>query len=101
MNRDSKLKENILHTAHEALLSNHTDFIGTYETIIERFSWEGFKEDVLQNIRRYLFFLMNEEEINHLARLLHPLPLLMDRWEGSSIELFTNLPTIYMVRIVS
>ena len=49
-----------------------------------------------KHIRRsYVACLMYEEESNHLAMLFQSLPLLMKRWEGSSKDLFTNLPTIY------
>ena len=79
MTRDSKLKEKILYAAHEALFFGRTDFIGTYHTIMEGFYWEDIKEGLLQNIRRYVSCLMNEEERNHLERLLHPFPLLIER----------------------
>ena len=48
-----------------------------------------------QHIKGYVTCLMHEEENNHLARLLQSLPLLMEKWEGSSMELFTNLSTIF------
>ena len=38
---------------------------------------------------------MYEEEINHLARLFQSLPLFMERWEGLSMDLFTNMATTY------
>ena len=62
---------------------------------MEGFYWEDLKEYVHQHIRRYVACLMYEEEINHLARLFQSLPLLMERWEGSSMDLFTKLSTIY------
>ena len=95
LTRYSKLKEDILHAAYEALFSGHEDSIESYLTIMERFYWENLKEDVHQHIRRYVACLMYEEESNHLARLFQSLRLLMKRWEGSSKDLFTNLPTIY------
>ena len=95
LTRDSKLKEEILHAAYEALSSRHVDFIESYHTIMEGFYWEDLKEYLHQHIRRYVACLMYEDERNHLARLFQSLPLLMDKWEGSSMELFTNLSTIY------
>ena len=50
---------------------------------------------MLQHIKKYVSFLLNEEERNHLARLFQPLPLLLTKGEGSYMDLFTNLPTIY------
>ena len=38
---------------------------------------------------------MYEEERNHLARSFQSLPLFMERWEGLSMDLFTNLSTTY------
>ena len=92
---DSKLKKEILHVAYEALFSGHVDSIESYHTIMEGFYWEDLKEDVHQQIKRYIACLMYEEESNHLARLFQPVSLLMERWERSSMDLFTKLPTIY------
>ena len=95
LTRDSKLKMEILHAAYEALSSGHVDFIESCHTIMEGLYWEDIKEDVHQHIRRYVACLMYEEESNHLARLFQSLPLLMERWEGSSMDLLTNLTIIY------
>jgi len=38
---------------------------------------------------------MYDEDNNHLARFLQSLALLMEKWEGSSMDLFTNLSTTY------
>ena len=95
LTRDSKLKKEILHVAYEALSSGHVDFIESYHTIMEGFYWEDLKEDLHQHIRRYVACLMYEDEINHLARLFQSFSLLIKRWEGSRMDLFTNLSTIY------
>ena len=95
MTRDSKLREGILHAPYEALFSGHEDSIESYLTVMEGFYWEDLKEVVLQHIRRYVACLMNEDESNHLSRLFQTLPLLMERWEGSSMNLFTKLSKIY------
>lgn len=57
--------------------------------------WEDLKEVFHQHIRRYVSCLMYEVERSHLARLFQSHPLLMERWEGSYMDLFTNLSTIY------
>ena len=51
LTRDSRLKENIFHVAHDSPLSGHQGFTKTYQAIRERFSWKGLKEDVLQHIK--------------------------------------------------
>ena len=86
--------EGILHATYEALFSEHEDSIESYHTTGEGLYWEDLKKYVHQHIKRYVACLMYVEEINHLSRLLPPLPPFY-RWEGSSMDLFTNLPTIY------
>ena len=39
--------------------------------------------------------MKNEEENNHLAGLLEPLPSPIEIWEGSSMNLFTSLPKVH------
>ena len=95
LTRDSKLKEKVLHVAHDSLLSGHQGFIRTYRAFRERLSWEGLKEDLLQHIRKCVFFLKNEEENNHPARLLQPLTFPGERWESPTMEFITNLQTIH------
>ena len=95
LTRESKLKEGILHTAYVALFSEHEDSMESYHTIMEGFYWEGLKEYVHQHIRRCVACLMYEEQSNHLAGLLQSFPLLMEKWEGSYMNLFTNLSKIY------
>ena len=95
MTKDSQLKKKVLHVALDSLLPGHQDFIETYQDIEERFSWEGLKEDVLQHIRRCMVFLKNEEENNHPARLLQPITFPVERWESSSMDLITSLPTVH------
>ena len=47
------------------------------------------------HIRIYVACLMYEEESNHPSGFLQSFPLLMEKWEGSSMDLFTKLSTIY------
>ena len=95
LTRDSKLKKEILHATYEALSLGYVEFIESYHAIMEGFYWEDLKEDVNQHIRRYVACLMYEEESNHLARLFQSIPLSLERWEDSCMDLFTNLSTIY------
>ena len=42
----SKLKNKLLNTTYEVLLSNPNGFIRTYHTILDGFMWENFKEEM-------------------------------------------------------
>ena len=43
LTRDSKLKEKLLHAAHEDFLSMHYD---AYLSLAEEFTWEGIQHDI-------------------------------------------------------
>ena len=52
LTRASKLKEKLPHVSYGDFLSSHTDFMRAYHTIMEGFTWKGYKEEIHQNIRR-------------------------------------------------
>ena len=43
LNKASKLKENLLHAAHEDFLSMHFD---AYHSLMEKFTWEGIQHEI-------------------------------------------------------
>jgi hypothetical protein len=52
----SKLKDNILRAAHDAPLAGHHGYLKTYMQVRERFSWKGFKGDLLSHVRECMTF---------------------------------------------
>ena len=52
LSRASKLKEKLLHAAHEGFLFSHTYSMRAYHTIMEGYTWEGFEEEIYQHLRR-------------------------------------------------
>ena len=54
LSRASKLKEKLLHVAHQDFLFNHTYSMRAYNTIREGYTWEGFEEEIYQNLRRFM-----------------------------------------------
>ena len=69
LTRASKLKEKLLHATYDDFLSNHTDFMREYHSIMEGFTWEGFKEEIHQHIRRRIDCLDIEKIHNSLEEL--------------------------------
>ena len=49
LNRDSKLKEKLLHAAHEDFFSMHFD---AYLSLVEEFIWWGIQHDIFQHMER-------------------------------------------------
>jgi predicted metal-dependent hydrolase len=47
----SWIKKKILAAVHDLPLAGHQGFFKTYREIIERFSWNGLKQDVMRYIR--------------------------------------------------
>ena len=52
LNKESKLKDKLLHAAYEIFLSTPTFFIRTHHIILNGFMWEGFEKDLYQNFQR-------------------------------------------------
>ena len=49
----SELKRKILGAAHDALVAGHPGFLKTYRKVRERFTWKGFKDDVLMYLNAF------------------------------------------------
>ena len=101
LTRASKLKGKLLHAKYEVFLSSHTDFMRAYHTIMEGFTWEGFKEEINQHIRRCMDYLEIEERHNSLEELSQPLPFSFGMRGGPYTSHFTNLLKAYGKDFVS
>ena len=67
LTRVPKLKEKLLHAPYDDFLSSHTDFMRAYQNIMERFTWEGLKEEMHHHIRRCMGCFEIEERHHYLA----------------------------------
>ena len=72
LSRASKLKEKLLHAAHEDFLFSHTYSMRAYHTIMEGYTWEGFEEEIYQHLRRCMDHVEMEEIHNSLMELSQP-----------------------------
>jgi hypothetical protein len=72
---ESKFRERVLSSFHDSPLTWHQGFLKTYTNIRERFAWKGLKEDVMRYVKEFTTCQQNKVEHNHLAELLHPLPI--------------------------
>ena len=91
---ESKLKQKILKHVHESPLVGHPDFLKTYRSMRERFSWKGLKGDVLQHVRACTVCQQNKSEHTLPAGLLQPLPIPEHKWESISMDFITGLPRV-------
>jgi hypothetical protein len=48
---ESKIKEKVMHVAHNSPLSEHLSYIKTDRKIRERFAWKGLKNNVLRFVK--------------------------------------------------
>ena len=58
----SRLKDKLLDTTYEVLLSNPTSFIKTCHTILDGFMWEYFKQEMHSHMSKCMNHLLVEEE---------------------------------------
>ena len=87
LSRASKLKENLLQTTYEYFLFSHTYSMRAYHTIMEGYTWEGFEEEIYQNLRRCMDHVEMEEIHKSLGELSQPpLPSLGMRGDLSMIH---------------
>ncbi len=90
----SKLKQKLLKEVHDSPLPGHPDFLKTYRSMRERFSWKGLKGDVLQHVRECTVCQQNKSEHTLPAGLLQPLPIPEHKWESISMDFITGLPRV-------
>ena len=69
LSRASKLKEKLLHASHQYFLFSHTYSMRAYNTIMEGYTWEGFGQEIYQNLRRCMDHVEMEEILNSLMEL--------------------------------
>jgi hypothetical protein len=77
---------------HNSPTLKHQRFFKMYRQINEIFSWKGLKDDVLRHIRECATCQKNKSEKTHPTGLLHPLPILEQKWESISMDFITGIP---------
>lgn len=88
----SKLKEKILQSMHDIPLAGHLGYFKTYRQVRERFTWKGFKNDVLCYVKECTTCQQNKTGQTYPTGLLQPLPILDQKWESISMDFITGLP---------
>lgn len=69
---ESKLKEGLIHSLHDAPLIGHPGFFKTYKLVRDRFPWKGLKNDILKNVRECQVCQTNKTENTLPVGLLQP-----------------------------
>jgi hypothetical protein len=91
---ESKLKDNILRTVHDAPLTRNHGYLKTYRQVRKILSWKGLKEDVLHHVRECMTCQQNKSMFTHLAGLLQPLSISKQKWDNISMEFITWFPKV-------
>lgn len=91
----SKLKDKLFTSMHDDPMVGHLGFLKTYRQVDERFSWNGFKEDVFIHVRECATYQENMVENTFLANLLQPLPIANQKWESISIHFSMGLLKVH------
>ena len=95
LTKDSKLKYKILNVAYEIFLSKPISFIKTYHTILDRFMWVKFKEEMHSHMRKCMDYFLVEEEHSSWEELSLPPPYSLGVRGSSSMSYLTNLNQVY------
>ena len=95
LTKDSKLKNKILNTTYEVLLSNPTDFIRTYHTILDGFMWENFKEEMHSHMSKCMNHLLVEEEHSSWEELSLSPPYSLSVRGSSSMSYLADFKQVY------
>lgn len=72
---NTRMNDKILREYHDSPLAGHQVYYKTYKQIQERYSWKGFKKDVLKHVQECMICQQNKVDQGHPAGLLQPLPI--------------------------
>jgi hypothetical protein len=90
----STMKGKILKVCHDSLTTGNHGYFKMYRQIRERFSWKGFKDDVLKHIRECTTCQQNKFKKTPPTGLLQPLPIPHQKWESIAMDFITGLPRV-------
>ena len=95
LTKDSKLKEKLLNTIYEVLLSNPTSFIKTCHTILYGFMWENFREEMHSHMSKCMDHFLVEEEHSSWEELSLSPPYLLSVRGSSSMSYLADFRQVY------
>ena len=77
---------------HDTPTVGHPGVQRTLALVKQAFYWPKMKSFVQDYVVWCQFCQVNKEEWLHIAGLLHPLAILMNKWESISMDFITGLP---------
>ena len=95
LTKDSKLKNKLLNTTYEVLLSNPTGLIRTYHTILDGFMWENFKEEMHSHMSKCMDHLLVEEKHSSWEELSLSPPYSLSVRRSSSMSYLADFKQVY------
>ena len=95
LTKDSKLKNKLLDTTYEVLLSNPTSFIKTCHTIFDGFMWEILKEEMHSHMSKCMDHLLVEEEHSSWEELSSSPPYSLSVRGSSSTSYLVDFEQVY------
>ena len=87
-----KLRQALMHGAHNALVSGHLSFKKSYECLRYGVTWQEIYSELKDYFRSCDSFQMNKTSNQKPISLLKPLKISTDRFEHVSIDFITTLP---------
>ena len=91
----SKLKNKLLNTTYEVLLSNPTSFIRTCHIILDGFMWENFKEEMHSHMSKCMNHFLVEEEHSSWEELSLSPPYSLSVRGSSSMSYLADFKQVY------
>jgi hypothetical protein len=87
-----KLRQVLMHEAHDAIVSGHLGFNKTYEDLSAKFTWKGMYSDVKQYVRTCDSCQRNKPRNDLSIGLLQPIPPPTRRFEQVTMDFIMSLP---------
>ena len=95
LTKDSKLKNKLLDTTYEVLLSNPTSFIKTCQAILYGFMWENFREEMHSHMSKCMVNFLVEEGLSPWEELSLSPPYLLSVRGSSSMSYLVDFRQVY------
>jgi hypothetical protein len=86
------LKRFITDEIHKRPYTGHPGYQKMITTTKRLFYWPGLKKDIVDYLAKFLECQQVKEKHQHPTGLLHPLPILVWKWETISMDFITTLP---------
>lgn len=86
------IKQYIPDEFHRSPYMVHLGYQNLFSTIKNNYFWHGMRKDILDYLAKCLECQQVKEEHQHLAGLLHPLPIPEWKWDTVTLDFITGLP---------